>query len=255
MLALAFLAAFGLSPLYLAPLHEPAILMYHRVGQPEDPAARGLFVSPEVFERQMEFLKSHNYRVLPLSEIVERTKRGERLPTNTVAITFDDGYLDNFTYAFPVLKKMEFPATIFMITDNIGRENWLSEEDLRILADSGVTIGSHTLSHAFLPPLAAAEADKEISESKTKLEAVLGRPVTLFSYPAGGVTKEVEEMVIAAGYEGAVTTNYKSTGRDPYWLQRVKVSDAHGNLFNFWAKTSGFYHMGKRRVEAVIPGE
>lgn len=250
LVALTLLAALALSPVYLAPLHQPAILMYHRVGHPEGDAPPGLFVSPEVFERQMEFLKSHNYRVTPLADIIERVKAGKRLPMNTVAITFDDGYLDNFTYAFPVMKKMEFPATIFMITDNIGRENWLSEEDLRILEEGGVTIGSHTLTHAFLPPLAKSQLEKEVVESKKKLETVLGRPVTLFSYPAGGVTDDVKEVVKQAGYDGAVTTNYKTRGRDPFALQRVKVGEARGSLFNFWVKTSGFYHIGKKRVEA-----
>lgn len=252
--ALAFLVLLGLAPFYLAPFHQPAVLMYHRVGYPEG-ASPGLFVSPQVFERQMEFLRSHNYHVLPLSDVVARVKNGEKLPMNTVVITFDDGYLDNFTYAFPVLKKMDFPAAIFMITDNINRTNWLSEEDLRILADSGVTIGSHTLSHAFLPPLSREDMEKEIAGSKVKLEAVLGRPVTLFSYPAGGVSDAVEDVVKEAGYEGAVTTNYKSADHDPFAIRRVKVSDAHGNLFNFWAKASGFYHVGKKKVEAMAPGE
>ncbi len=235
-------------PAFSRPYYEPAILMYHRVGYPnENP---GLYVTPRVFEAQMEFLKAHHFRVMPLEEIVRKIKARENLPMNTVAITFDDGNLDVFKNAFPVLKKMEFPATVFMITGNIDKEDWLSREDLRILDENGITVGSHTVNHAFLPAAADTEASAEIADSKRALEEVLGHPVTLFSYPAGGMNARLVEAVREAGYEGAVTTNYKAPLLDPYALRRVKVSDANGSLFNFWAKTSGFYHLGKKRVEA-----
>ncbi len=245
-----FLAASAIlaAPNLLRPLYEPPVLMYHRVGYPEEDP--GLYVTPESFERQMEFLKAHHYRVWPLAELVRRIQAGETIPMNVVVITFDDGYLDNFNYAFPVLKKMDFPATIFMITDNIGKENWLTEEDLRILDGSGITIGSHTARHAFLPGLPLEEAQREIAGSKQTLEAVLGRPVTLFSYPAGGMTPKISQFVSEAGYEAAVTTNYSAPKSDPYAIRRIKVGDARGNLFSFWLKTSGFYHWGKKRVEA-----
>ena len=247
-LACTFLTAL---PLFLRPLYEPPVLMYHRVGYPEDHP--GLYVTPESFERQMEFLKAHHYRVWPLAELVRAIKANEKIPMNVVVITFDDGYLDNIKNVFPVLKKMNFPATIFMITDNLGKEDWLSEEDLRILDGSGIAIGSHTASHAFLPDLSSARRREEIVESKEKLEAILGHVVTLFSYPAGGTTPEICDIVKGAGYDGAVTTNYLSQKLNPYAIHRIKVSDAHGNLFNFWLKTSGFYHLGKKRVEVKSP--
>ena len=252
-LFLLVLIALIAAPAVLAPFYEPAILMYHSVGYPEDHP--GPYVTPAVFEHQMEFLKAHHYRVLPLAELVSEIKSGKKIPMETVAITFDDGYLDNFKNAFPVLKKMDFPATIFMITGNIGRENWLSEEDLRILDGSGVTVGSHTVHHAFLPGLPQAEVHNEIYDSKKRLEAVLGHPVTLFSYPAGGTTSKIMGFVRSAGYEGAVTTNYGSERCNPFALHRVKIGDAHGNLFNFWIKVSGFYHLGKKHVSAVNADE
>ncbi len=247
------LIALAAPAVFLRPFYEPAVLMYHRIGYPD--SNPGLFVSPEVFERQMEFLKIHNYHVVSLAYLISIVKSGQPVPMNTVVITFDDGYLDNFVNAFPVLKKMDFPATIFMITDNIGKEGWLTEEDLRVLQESSVVIGAHTQSHAFLPPLIRGQMESEIGGSKSRLEAILGRPVTLFSYPAGGVSEEVEQVVRDAGFDGAVTTNYRVRSLDPYALRRVKISDAHGNLFNFWAKTSGFYQVGKKKVEAMASGE
>ncbi len=224
--------------------------MYHHVDYSASGDSSSTVVTPQTFERQMEFLKLHRYRVMELSELIRRVKAGERIPSKTVSITFDDGYLDNFTNAFPVLKKMRFTATIFVISSNVGREGWLSEEDLRILDGSQIAIGSHTAHHAFLPDLSREEAKKELTDSKAALEKILMHPVTLFSYPAGGLTPDTQTLVKEAGYEGAVTTNYGQDRRDPYALHRIKVSDASGNLFNFWSKVSGYYLLGKKRVQA-----
>lgn len=226
--------------------YEVPILMYHRV---EDVAEKSsTIVSPAAFERQMEFLKVHRYEVLSLQELLELLKKGKNVPAKAVVITFDDGTVDNVKNAFPVLKKMDFPATVFMITRNIGQPGWLSEEDLRILDAEGVSVGSHTQTHAFLPKLSEEDAEDELRESKKHLEEILGHPVTLFSYPAGGVTEPIRAMVEVLGYEGAVTTNYGKTHHDPYMLHRIKVGESSGNLFNFWIKTSGLYHLGKKRI-------
>jgi len=227
--------------------YEVPVLMYHLVESTAKESS--LYVHPDNFERQMEYLKLHRYRVIPLSQLLDEIKGGKPLAPNTVAITLDDGTLDNFRNAFPVLRKMGFPATIFMITDHIGRPGWLSSEDLKILDESGIAIGSHTVHHAFLPKLGPEEVRRELVESKKTLEGLLGHPVTLFSYPAGGVTPAVRQAVLDAGYVGAVTTNYGKERHDPFSLHRVKIGDSAWNLFNFWLKTSGFYRTGKKTVE------
>ncbi len=221
--------------------------MYHRVGDAWEGSSTT--VSTATFKRQMEFLRVHRYRVISLADFLKELKTDKRISFKTVVVTFDDGYLDNFKNAFPILKQLNFPATIFMITGNINHKGWLAEEDLRILGDSGVSIGSHTVNHAFLPSLSASEDFFELTESKKRLEKILGHPVTLFSYPAGGVTQEIKELVKKAGYDGAVTTNYGKPKNDPYLLHRIKVTETGGNLFGFWMKTSGLYHLGKTRIK------
>jgi peptidoglycan/xylan/chitin deacetylase (PgdA/CDA1 family) len=227
-------------------LYAVPVLMYHRVDAPD--RGSSVVVSPEDFEKQMEFLKVHRYRVLPLADIFQAIREGKKIPRKTVAITFDDGTEDNIRYAFPVLYKLGLPATVFMITSQIDKPGWLTAEDLKIMDESGVAIGSHTVNHAFLPKLSAEEAKEEIHRSKRHLEAVLGHDVELFSYPAGGTTPEIEQWVQDAGYKGAVTTNYGKEKYRPFGLHRIKISSSSGNLFNFWIKISGFYHLGKKRV-------
>jgi len=223
------------------------VLMYHNV---QDVASGSTQVSFKSFERQMEFLKVHRYHVVPLSVVADACKAHKRLPPNTVAITFDDGRLDNFQYAFPILRKMGFPATIFIITDNIGREGWLTDEDIRILDESGIALGSHTAHHAFLPDLTVPSVTNELEESKAALEQIVNHPVTLFCYPAGGLTPKIMSLVKKAGYEAAVTTNYARGRFNPYAIRRIKITERDGNLFRFWFKLSGLYHLGKKRAVA-----
>ena len=225
---------------------ETPILMYHRVADVWEGSSTT--VSTATFKRQMEFLRVRRYRVISLADFLKELKTDKRISFKTVVVTFDDGRSDNFKNAFPILKQLDLPATVFMITENINREGWLAEEDLRILDDSGVSIGSHTVHHAFLPSLSAKETLVELTESKKRLEKILGHPVTHFSYPAGGVTQEIKELVKKAGYDGAVTTNYGKPENDPYALHRIKITEAGGNLFGFWIKTSGLYHLGKKRI-------
>ena len=244
-------AAAVMVPYFYQAHAEVPVLMYHHV-EP-DIAGSSVHVSPLTFMRQMEFLKVHGYRVVPLERLVQKIKAKEPVPSKTVAITFDDGTLGIFKYAFPVLKKMDFPATIFMITRDIGQKGFLSEEDLRILDESGLAIGSHTVNHAFLPDLRDKnELLYEMDESKKVLEQILGHPVTLFSYPAGGVTAEAEALLEALGYEGAVTTNYAARRGDPYAIRRVKITEGKRSLFNFWLKVSGLYQVGKKRIEIKV---
>ncbi len=244
--ALTIFILFGFYLFYKSSYEVP-VLMYHHVGDASQKSS--LNVSVETFERQMEFLKVHHYRVMSFEDLIGHIRLGQPVPLNTVVITFDDGYLDNFVNAFPILKKMDFPATIFMITRNIGKNDWLSEEDLRILDSSGVTIGSHTADHAFLPGLKKEEVLVELQNSRNELEKILGHPIFLFSYPAGGVTEEVKRLVAEEGYRGAVTTNYGKLRDDLYAFHRVKITGADGNLFSFCAKVSGLYSLGRRRVK------
>jgi len=223
------------------------ILMYHSIDLSQSKEVL-LTVTPEVFERQMRFLKEHNYQVITLEEVADIIKNKKKVPARAVAITFDDGYKNNYTYAFPVLKKYNFPATIFVIINEMGAPagNSLTWDDILSMQASGlITIGSHTLTHPLLTELTSAERIKnEIEGSKKALEEKLGREVNTFCYPAGRFNGKIRQVVIDAGYKVAVVTNpgKKTSDSDIFAIKRLRISRNCDNLFVFWIETSGYYN-------------
>jgi peptidoglycan/xylan/chitin deacetylase (PgdA/CDA1 family) len=221
------------------------IAMYHSV-QPVVPEGNRLIVSTGTFDRQMRFLKKNNYNVLPLDQAAAFIANRKKIPGRAVVLTFDDGNIDNYIYAFPVLKKYGLPATMFLVVDQIGKPDKLNRDQIREMQASGlVTFGSHSMSHPFLECIIdPAELTKEISGSKQALESLLARPVMSFSYPCGRLNSQVRQKAIEAGYMAAVVTNPgKSIANDDVFaLKRLRISENAGNLFVFWFETSGYYN-------------
>ncbi len=194
------------------------ILMYHNVGTPRENAVLpSLYVTPRMFRFQMGYLKAAGFKVVPLAEIIKFAQSGgtgDRL----VALTFDDGYRDFYENAFPVLKEYNYPSTVFLVSDFVGKENlWDSadgkareplmhwEEILR-LNDNGVAFGSHTRSHPFLSKLSVPRIEDEVANSKSHIEERLQTPVESFCYPYGDYDDRVLAAVGKTGYTAAVTT-------------------------------------------------
>lgn len=228
--------------IFLKTAYVIPILMYHSIGY--DDKVMKTTVSPGSFERQMEFLSKNHYNVIGLDKIISYIKNRERIPHRTVAITFDDGYYNNYQYAYPILKKYNLPATIFVIVDKIGLPGWLNWSQIEEMTSSGIiTIGSHTKSHAWLPSLGSEELRRELTASKDILEKKLGRKVESLCYPLGAHDDRVKRAVKEAGYSCAVATNPKKPGPkdDLYSLRRVRISRTSDNLFIFWFETSGYY--------------
>jgi len=227
--------------------------MYHSINPKQNPAIKGLIISPMTFERQMRFLKNHNYNVLPLGKLAELIKEKKKIPRCTIAITFDDGYKDNYTYAFPILKKYNIPAAMFVIIDEIGRPqaDRLSWDDILDMQHSGIiTFGSHALGPEPLVNLKSEDQiKKQIFDSKKILKEKLGQEVTLFSYPEGMFDAKIRQLVIDAGYKVAVGTKFGGhyPRDDVFALKRLRISENAGNLFVFWFETTGYYTFFKQR--------
>ncbi len=241
-LTVAGFIAFILPSQYTVP-----ILMYHHIKQ--SGANDRLSVSPDNFKKQMDFLSKQKYRVISLEELVRYLKSQKPLPHNLVVITIDDGYEDNYLYAFPPLKNNNFSAEIFLITDSIGHEGYLNWKEIQEMAANRIDFGSHTKSHAWLGSLEDIQLlHEQILESKIFLEAKLNRPVNFFCYPGGGINALAKQVVVESGYLGACATHPgdKYAKYDIYALSRIKISSTD-NLFTFWIKTSGYYTLFKEK--------
>jgi peptidoglycan/xylan/chitin deacetylase (PgdA/CDA1 family) len=221
--------------------------MYHSVN-PQATFKNRLTVSALTFERQMGFFKRHHYNVLPLEELAVFIKEKKRIPPNAVVITFDDGYKDNYIYAFPILKKYNFPATIFIIVNEVGRaqNDRLSWDEIKEMQKSGIiTIGSHCLDHKTLTDIKSEEELKrQIFVSKEILEEKLKEKVNTFCYIRGSFNPRVRQTVIDAGYKAGVATSpgKKYPNDDILVLKRLRISENAKNLFVFWFETTGFYN-------------
>jgi len=222
------------------------ILMYHMVCETDDPKEKRYCCHPKAFKRQMAYLKRAGYRVIGLDDLINCIKDGSTMLQKSIAITFDDGFADNYDNAFPVLKKYGFPATIFVVSQLVDRTNeWMQEEgfparkllgweELKDMSENGITIGSHTTTHALLIDIETESARHEISNSKSDLEDALAKPVHFFAYPYGRFNQQIEKVVAEAGYLGACSTRsgFNSAHANPFALRRIEVYGTD-TLWNF----------------------
>jgi len=180
-------------------------------------------------------------------ELVDSLERGEPLSRPGVVVTFDDGTEDHFTYAFPVLRQYRIPATIFMITEGIGRPGFLNLEQIRIMSQEGISFGSHTLRHAYLPSLPMDRVKDELQLSRRRLEE-MGLSVEALSYPGGGYTEDVIRQVQEAGYRAACTTN-RGTERFPpnrWALRRISMHRGASSSLGMWIRCCGLHGINHR---------
>ena len=127
------------------------ILTYHHVGIPSGSKYRLNTVTAKSFEYQMSFLKRHGFQVISFDDFVEGIKEGNSFNRNTVVLQFDDGYEDNYNYAFPILKKYGFPAMVFLISDKVGTPGFLTWDEIKEMEKYNFMAGAHTRHHVYLP--------------------------------------------------------------------------------------------------------
>lgn len=230
---------------------DARILVYHSVSDdPLNPFA----VSPASFHAQMAHLRAHR-NVVPLVDLATALAGGRSLPAGSVAVTFDDGYLDNYEAAFPVLAKFSIPASVFLVAGSIGGEDgpsgggggttgsgpgpgepgtsdgdivFMTWAQAREMARGGVTFGSHTMTHPSLSGLGDGALAAELRDSKSLIERMLGTGIDSVAYPYG-THRDVDAAVIAAaraaGYtHGCMAVNGTvKAGTDSMSMPRTKI--------------------------------
>lgn len=194
------------------------ILMYHAIddnifGQKE------LFIHTEMFAKQMKYLHDNGYTTLSFDEIKDYNKYKK-----PIIITFDDGYMDNYTNAYPVLKKYNFKATIFVATKYLGSPSFLTIEQVKKMTDI-ISFESHTVSHAMLTKLPNNILNNECIESKNQIEKITGKSVIAIAYPSGMYNGTVTK-VVKKYYTYGINSKfgYYKTTIGNYDIKRIGVS-------------------------------
>jgi len=222
------------------------ILMYHYISVPPpdaDAIRQDLSVPPETFEAHLRYLAEAGYQSISLYDLIMHLTIGEPLPDRPVIITFDDGYVDNFDNAFPLLQKYGFTATFFVLTGLVdaGNPRYMSWGELRTLSQAGMEIGVHSRDH---PDLRGQSLDFliwQILGPKESIEDHVGVTPRFFSYPSGQYDEEVVTVLHSAGFWGAVTINQgvsQSSDR-LFELERIRVhgwytADDLARVMAFW---------------------
>ena len=222
--------------------YRTIILTYHRVR--DDGRYSDISVTTKNFENQLIYLKKH-FDVIPLIEAVNSLQNGRRHNRDQVAISFDDGYKDNYSKAFPVLKRHHIPATIFLVSAHLGKsDDMLNIEEITSMKSHHIDFGSHTVNHNTLSELDADGAAYEVHRSKQNLEKLLQSQISLFAYPKGKqrhFDETTKSELRKAGYVAAFTTENGELVKtdDIYALKRIGIRQCPLSVFK--VRLSGIY--------------
>ncbi|MEW8957326.1 polysaccharide deacetylase family protein [Clostridium sp.] len=205
------------------------VLYYHSIY--DNPNKDELIVSKEMFREQMKYLKDNNYKTLTLSELQEYIRDNKKIPEKSVAITFDDGWVDNYENAYPILKEYGFNATIFVITSMVDNHHlYLKSKEIKEMSENGIEIGSHTVNHDNLVEISKDKREKTLEDSKKFLEDITKVPVTSIAYPFGVYNDNVLKDSKEAGYTVGFTTDkgWANGTQNLFKINRVYVNGNSG---------------------------
>lgn len=256
------------------------ILLYHQVND-KDLFRHGYLtvVSIKSFEEQMKFLYENKYACLSLDETLAFLK-ANMIPKKCVCITFDDGYRDNYYNVFPVLRRYGFKATVFLISDYIGKGKWysrnqrrwrdervegdflyfefLNREQINKMSKYGIDFGAHSNTHPDLTRIPVSLVREEIKKSKHIIEDILGKSVNYFAYPYGCSNDVVRQEVVKAEYKAACiigsSREANKATADPFALGRIGIVPQY-DLSSFKVMLSGGYRLYDKfaRILKKIP--
>ena len=206
------------------------ILMYHHVEIPPagaDAIRRDLSIAPAALEQQLRFLKEEGYESISLRDLALYLTRGKPLPDKPVVLTFDDGYRDAYTHAFPLLRRFGFVGTFFLVTAPIDAENpdWLAWDQVKAMHDAGMEFEPHSYDHPDMRDRSTDFLVFQILASKGAIEERTGELSRFFAYPSGRYDQAVVDVLRSAHLWGAVLTEQGATHTTEglFSLSRVRV--------------------------------
>ena len=209
-----------------------SVLAYHSIESKES----HFNVTPAEFARQIEYLRK-NYSIVSLEEVCEFVAGTRDLPRKAVAITFDDGYYDNYVNVYSYAKKYRLPFAIFVASGYIGKEMLIGDVPLKMLgwreltemSRDNVTIGAHTVTHVDLQRVDISEATSQIAKSKADIEEGIGQPICFFAYPFGEYDDTLAHLLKSAGFMAGFKTYPDGLivqGNNPFLLNRVEINSS-----------------------------
>jgi len=211
------------------------VLCYHSISS-DSLKKNSISMPKEKFREQLKTIKDSGYITLTMAQLNDYLFKNKPIPEKSVVITFDDGYSDNYTNAFPILKEFNMKATIFVISSYLTRDSYLTSEEIKEMSDYGIDIESHTVSHVKLSTLSYKDQLKELKNSKETIENITDKPVISIAYPEGKFNKDTKKATLEAGYSMGFTIDrgYADRNDNPAQLNRICVDYTYkpNNIIN-----------------------
>jgi peptidoglycan/xylan/chitin deacetylase (PgdA/CDA1 family) len=233
--------------------------MYHRVvSEAPKNSHHGIWVTAQSFEQNLFSLKQRGYSPITFDQYQLFLNGEFTLPKKPIILTFDDGYEDNYIYAFPLLKKFGFPTVIFLVADETRRTNFwdadepqvrlMTNEQIREMSAAGIEFGSHTVTHPNLSQCSPEQTRLELTESKQMIEQLTGKKIISLAYPYGAVNEIIKPIAAETGYKFGIATNsgpFKFY-EDLFEIRRIQIFP-WTDRFGFWKKTQPWYLRYKQK--------
>lgn len=222
--------------------HRPPgtrVLCYHGISDTGPGSPRTVTV--DLFKSQMAYLWEKGYRTISLATLISG-QAGDK----EIAVTFDDGYADNYHHAFGIMRHFGYTGTVFLVSDWVGQEGYLRPDQIREMKQAGFEFGSHTINHLPLKGLDRIKKLDEIFGSKRRLEDLLDDECRYFCYPEGQYDRDAVKIVQQAGYEAACCNQPgKNEKVNPFLIHRTEIA-AKDTLDDFEKKLSGASDRARR---------
>lgn len=207
------------------------VLYYHSVRESAD---NEVTITPEKLREELKYIHDQGYITLTITQLKDYILNSSPVPEKSILITFDDGYMDNYYSAFPILKEFNMTATIFCIASELDGSYYLSKEAIKEMSDYGIDIESHTVTHPHLNTLDYNKQLEELIQSKKTLEGITGKKITSIAYPFGDFNDNSIKASKEAGYTLGFTTKLGLSDRNdnPLTLDRIYINSKYNmNIF------------------------
>ena len=203
------------------------IILYHRIDI--SPINSQYYVAPSKFEEEMKLLHDWGYQTITTELLIKAITEGTDLPPRPLVITFDDGHLNNYTTAFPIMQKYGFTGVVYIVSNYMGADQFMNADQIKEMAAAGWEVGSHSVSHSNLIVLEPGRQRYEVVESRRILEKALGVPVLTIAYPFGISNSGVIDYAHFAGYIGGMSLGftYDQGISNLYAMQRREIKGTY----------------------------